>query len=324
MTRATATRGAPWGTLSLIGAACAYGVATAVSVAALDHVRPFDLLAVELGGGSLALLGIGLANGKVRRSGAGRNLLIGALTPGLAFLLGDLGLSRTSASAGSLLLAAELPLTVLLSVLFLGERLRGWAWPALLLGLAGSGIVALGSGESGGAATTAGNALVVASVLATGAFVVLTRAYNGDDGFNASAWQTAGGAVFAAPFVLVSWSYGGSDLTSAGLEGWLSCFGVLATTAIGSVAFNWGISRVPAVTASQLLNLTPVVGFGTAVVVLGEVPSSAQYVGGVLVLLAVVLLVRLVEGAPSEQDDAGAGPVAGEPRRSAPPADRAA
>ena len=223
-----------WGKGALVVAACSYGVATAVSVAALDHVRAFDLLAVELGGGGIALLGIGIVSGKLRRAGVARNLMIGALLPGLGFMLGDLGLSRTSASAGSLLLAAELPLTVLLSVVFLRERLRGWAWLALLLGLWGSGIVALGSAGSGGAATTAGNALVVASVLASGVFVVLTRAYNGADGFTASVWQTAGGAAATAPFVLVSWWHGGSDLTSAGLEGWLYCLGVLASTAVGT------------------------------------------------------------------------------------------
>ena len=73
---------------------------------------------------------------------------------------------------------------------------------------------------------------------------------------------------------------------------------MLGSTALGSVAFNWGISRVPAVTASQLLNLTPVVGLVAAVVVLGESPSAAQYGGGVLILLAAVILVRIVEATP--------------------------
>jgi drug/metabolite transporter (DMT)-like permease len=76
---------------------------------------------------------------------------------------------------------------------------------------------------------------------------------------------------------------------------------VLACTAIASVAFNWGISRVPGVRASQLLNLTPVVGLVAAVVFLAERPSVAQYLGGGLVLVAVVLLVRVVE----HEDGAG-------------------
>jgi drug/metabolite transporter (DMT)-like permease len=102
--------------------------------------------------------------------------------------------------------------------------------------------------------------------------------------------------VFTLPFVLGGWLRDGSELTSAGLEGWALVCGVLASTAIGSVAFNWGISRVPAVRASQLLNLTPVVGLLAAIVFLAESPSMVQYVGGGLVLLAVMVLVRAVEG----------------------------
>jgi drug/metabolite transporter (DMT)-like permease len=291
------------GGAAMLVAAAAYGIATAVSVAALDRVRAADLVAVELTGAAVLLLVVGGLRGTLRRQGAGRSFAIGALMPGLAFVLGDLGLSRTSASAGSLLLASELPLTVLLSMLFLREKLRGRGLVALFLGLTGGGVVALGTGGADGTATTLGNVLVVASVSASAVFVILTRTYNGADGLSASTWQTVGAAVCTSPFVLIGWSHGGSSLPTAGAEGWMLCLGVLGTTAIGSVAFNWGISRVPAVTASQLLNLTPLVGLVAAVVLLGEDPSLPQYVGGVLVLAATVILVRTVEGDGEPEPD---------------------
>jgi O-acetylserine/cysteine efflux transporter len=141
-----------------------------------------------------------------------------------------------------------------------------------------------------------GNLLVVASVTAAAVFLVLTRRFNGADGFTASTWQTVGAAVCTLPFVVGGWSQHGSDLTRVGVEGWAYALCVLASTAIGSVAFNWGISRVPAVRASQLLNLTPVVGLLAAIIFLAESPAVVQLVGGGLVLLAVTLLVRAVEG----------------------------
>jgi drug/metabolite transporter (DMT)-like permease len=240
--------------------------------------------------------------------------------PGLAFVLGDVGLSRTSAAAGSLLLAVELPLSVLLSVLFLREVLRGWGIVALVLGLAGSAVVALGSGtQSGGGSSTLGNILVVTSVGASAVFLVVTRAHNTDDGLNASVWQTAGGAVCTSPFVIYGWWHGGNRLTGAGVEGWGLCLGVLACTAIGSVAFNWGISRVPGVRASQLLNVTPVAGLLAAVVLLGEHPSPGQLAGGGLVLIAVVMLVGTIDSQP-EVPEAQSPPSS----RPASPADRAA
>ncbi|WP_220386517.1 EamA family transporter [Frankia sp. ArI3] len=116
------------GELSILISAAVDGVGTTVSVAALQAVRPADLLAVELGGAAVVLLGAAASTGRLHRRGAGRQLLLGALVPGLAFLLGDLGLARTSASNGSLLLAAEPLLSVLLAVVVLRERLPGRGW----------------------------------------------------------------------------------------------------------------------------------------------------------------------------------------------------
>jgi len=304
MNEQSATRA---GEAAMLLSAVAYGLSTTVSVAALDRIRPVDLIAVELSGAAVALLVVGLVRGTLTREGAGRNFAIGALMPGLAFVLGDYGLSRTSATAGSLLLAAELPVSVLLAILFLRERLRGWGLGALALGLLGSTVVALG-GDSAGMATTLGNLLVVASVSASAIFLVLTRTFNTSDGLGASTWQTVGAATCTSPVVVLGWSHGGSQLVSSGWVGWAFALGVLVSTAVGSVAFNWGISRVPGVRASQLLNLTPVVGLLAAVVFLRETPSSVQYIGGALVLLGVAVLVRLVNEdagvpAPAPPDD---------------------
>jgi len=298
------------GEVAILTAAASWGLSTTLSVAALDRVRPPDLVAVELTGAALLLFTVGAVRRQVTRIGAGRNFALGALMPGLAFVLGDLGLSRTSASAGSLLLAADLPLSVLLSVVFLGEALRGWSIVALGLGISGSIVVAIGSGSTdGGASTTVGNLLVIASVAAAAGFLVVTRRYNGADGLNATAWQTAGGAVCTAPFVLVGWSTGGSRLTDAGVGGWALCLGVLLSTAVAGVAFNWGITRVPGVRASQLLNVTPIAGLAAAVVFLAERPGAGQLAGGLLVVLGVVLLVRFAEKPAGPVADLDAHPV---------------
>src|SRR3954447_25989064 len=93
----------PSGELALLLSAAVYGVSTTVSVVALRAVRPADLLAVEIAGAATLLLVTTVARGQLRRRGALRHMLAGALVPGLAFLFGDLGLARTSASSGSLL-----------------------------------------------------------------------------------------------------------------------------------------------------------------------------------------------------------------------------
>jgi drug/metabolite transporter (DMT)-like permease len=227
-------------------------------------------------------------------------MLAGALVPGLAFLFGDLGLARTSASSGSLLLAAEPLLSVLLAVAVLGERLSGRSVPALVVGLAGGALVAFEPGGPAGADTTAGNVLVLLAVVAAAVFLIATRRFNdGGDGLNESAWQSTGGLLSIVPFVILSWSTGGTRLGAVGAEGWLACMAVVVCGVVGGVLFNRGIGRVPAARAGLLGNLTPVVGTLTAVVFLGDRPSLLQLVGGAAILAGLVLLLRSPAGPSS-------------------------
>ncbi|WP_205752615.1 DMT family transporter [Cryptosporangium phraense] len=306
---------------ALLLAATIFGVGTTVSVVALRAVRPVDLLAVEISGAAVLLVIAALARGRLRRRGAGRQMLVGALVPGLAFLFGDLGLARTSASSGSLLLAAEPLLSVLLAVVLLRERLSGRAVAALLLGLIGGALVALG--PRGRSDTTLGNALVLLAVAASALYLIATRRFNeDDDGLNASAWQSTGGALSVAPFVVGSWSTGGTRLDTAGASAWVACLAVVVCGAIGGVLFNRGIARVPAARAGQLDNLTPLVGTLTAVVFLGDRPSVIQLAGGVAVLAGLALLLRFQEepcSAESRSPAASSGPRDGSSPPAVPP-----
>ncbi|WP_030438313.1 DMT family transporter [Actinoplanes subtropicus] len=288
------------GESALLFAAAVYGVSTTVSVVALRAVRPADLLAVEIAGAATILLVTAAARGQLRRRGALRHMLAGALVPGLAFLFGDLGLARTSASSGSLLLAAEPLLSVLLAVAVLRERLSGRAVLALVVGLTGGALVAFEPGGPAGTDTTAGNVLVLLAVVAAAVFLIATRRFNdGGDGLNESAWQSIGGLLSVVPFVMLSWSTGGSRFGTAGAQGWLACTAVVVCGVVGGVLFNRGIGRVPAARAGLLGNLTPVVGTLTAVVFLGDRPSLLQLIGGAAILAGLVLLLRSPAGPPA-------------------------
>jgi drug/metabolite transporter (DMT)-like permease len=174
---------------ALLVAAALYGMSTVVSVVALRRVRPADLLAIELLGGAAVLLLAALLTGRPRRRAALRQSLTGAFAPGLAYLFGDLGLAHTSASSGSLLLAAEPLLSVLLAVAVLHERLRGRAVVALAVGLAGSAVVAFGASEGDTRGDSAlGSLLVLAASAVAAVYLIAARRLSDDsDGLNASA-----------------------------------------------------------------------------------------------------------------------------------------
>ena len=292
---------------ALLVAAALYGVSAVVSVVALRQVRPADLLAIELFGAATVLLFVAVWTGRLRRRAALGQILTGALAPGLAYLFGDLGLARTSASSGSLLLAAEPLLSVLLAVTVLRERLRIRAVAALAVGLAGSAVVAFGSGAGDAAGDSAlGNLLVLAASGVAAVYLIAARRLSDDsDGLNASAWQATGGALTTAPFIVLSWAHGGSRLDTAGPTAWAACAAVLVCGAMADVAFNRGIGRVPAARAGQLANLTPVVGTLTAVVVLGDRPAPLQLAGGVAVLAGLALLLRDPTSAGTVIDEKG-------------------
>jgi drug/metabolite transporter (DMT)-like permease len=295
------------GEQALLVAAALYGVSTAVSVVALRQVRPADLLAIELLGAAAVLLLAAALTGRLRRRAALRQMLTGALAPGLAYLFGDLGLARTSASSGSLLLATEPLLSVLLAIAVLRERLRSRAVVALAAGVAGSAFVAFGSGAGDAADdSTLGNLLVFAAAAAAAVYLIAARHLSDDsDGLNASAWQVSGGALTTAPFMVISLAHGGSRLDTAGPTAWAACAAVLLCGVLADVAFNRGIGRVPAARAGQLAYLTPVIGTLTAVVVLGDRPAPLQLAGGVAILAGLALLLRDTASAATAINEKG-------------------
>jgi drug/metabolite transporter (DMT)-like permease len=288
---------------AVLASAVGFGVATALSVLALQGLRPADLLAVELGGSALVLVGVAAATDRFHRRGAARALAQGMLTPGLSFLLGDLGLARTTATSGSLLLGSEALLTVGLAVIVLRERLDATAATALTMGVGGTVLVSLGAGplQAATAATMAGtplvgNLLVLASVLCGSAFTVWSRkAANANDdtnGVGTTAWQFVGAAAAVTPFVSWSWLTAGSRLTTARPTELVAAAAVLGCGLAGLLAFNIGIGAVTASRAALLGSLQPVAGALTALAVLGEALRIVQAAGGVLIMLGLVVLTR--------------------------------
>jgi drug/metabolite transporter (DMT)-like permease len=291
------------GATTVGASAVAFGAGTAVSVVALRVLRPADLLVVELGGSALVLLAVAAASGRLHRRGALRALAQGALSPGLSFLLGDLGLARTTATSGSLLLGTETLITVVLAVLVLRERLAIGTAVALGLGLAGTALVSVGAGAPAEAATASdplvGNLLVVAAVAAGAAYVVWSRgrAQAPEEGLGLTAWQFTGAATAVTPFVVASWATGGSRLAVAGPGELTAAAAVLACGLGGLVLFNLGIHAVTASRAGLLASLQPVAGALTGVAVLQEPLGAGQALGGALILVGLLVLARVPDPA---------------------------
>lgn len=286
------------GQMAIAAAAVGSGVDTAFSVVALHGLRPADLLTIELGGSAAILLAVAARTGKLHRRGAGRALAQGAVLPGLSFLLGNLGLARTTATSGALLLSVDAIATVLLAAIVLRERIGAAAGAALGLGTVGTAVVALyaadaGSGAAAGSATV-GNLLVLASVLGGAGYVVWSRrsAQPADDGVGRTAWQFLGATLAVSPFIVGSWWTGGSRIGTADTVTILATAAVLLCGLGALLAFNLGIGAVSASRAGLIFTLQPLAGALTAVAVLGEPVVAGQAVGGALIVAGLLLLTR--------------------------------
>lgn len=313
------------GQVAIGAVAVGFGVGTALSVVALHGLRPADLLVFELAGSAAILLAAAAGTGRLHRRGARRALAQGAVLPGLSFLLGDLGLARTTATSAALLLSVDTIATVLLAALVLGERIGAVTGAALAVGTGGTFLVAVSAPDAATTSVTGtetvGILLVLASVLSGAGYVVWSRrtvntavdgAVDGPgDNIGRTAWQFTGATLAVLPVVLDSWWTGGSRIATAHPHQIVAAAAVLVCGLGALLAFNSGIGAVSASRAGLLFTLQPLAGAITAVLVLGEPVVAGQAVGGGLILTCLILLAKKEPGEPSRRpDDAPAAPAA--------------
>ncbi len=284
---------------SLVLASALWAVATVISKELLVAVPPITFLVIQLSVSVAALWLLILLMGTSATT-RWRELLplaaIGLLNPGLSYTLSMLGLARTTASAATLLWAAEPILIVAMAWLLLREAitlalvvLTATAACGVLLvsGILGSGEAVEGSGY--------GAALILGGVLCCALYTVLSRkiAINVDPLLAVALQQTAGllWAVALWPFELQGVAADRALSLSPGELVGAAVSGLMYYAAAFWLYLN-GLRSVPASTAGMFINLTPVFGVATAYVFLGERLTGMQWVGAVIILVSVVTLLR--------------------------------
>jgi drug/metabolite transporter (DMT)-like permease len=274
----------------LLAASFVWGISVPLATAVLRHLTAADLVLVENVTGTLV---VGVAALVTRRSLNGPwrpSIMLGALEPGLAYILVNLGLQRTTAAAGSMLLALESVFIAGLGWLILRDRVRSREAYALTLGLGGATLVAMA--ETGGAGSASGDALVVlGSLVAAGYAVAARRLAAGQETLGLVFRQGVAAVVLTTPYVLWSWATDGSRLPSASIAtlGLAALEGIVGF-AVPFVLWAYAAPHVRTGVAGVAINLVPVVGVLTSAVVgLGR-PTLGQVAGGALILSGVALL----------------------------------
>ena len=198
---------------------------------------------------------------------AAYGLLIGVGQFGLIFIAMD---GRITPGLASLIIQMQVFFTIGIFVWRGGERILGFQWAALLLGL--SGIALIGANTSA-STTPLGLGLTLAAALSWGAGNYVARAAGR---VNMLAFVVWASLFSAPPLYLLSFLFEGpaaigAALETASLQGWAAVlWQAVGNTLFGYAAWGWLLQRHSAATVSPLALLVPVFGMGTSALLLSE------------------------------------------------------
>jgi O-acetylserine/cysteine efflux transporter len=230
----------------------------------------------------------------------GVGLFMSAGQFGLLYLAMALGMP---AGLASLVLQAQVLLTVLLAAGFLGERPSRSQLFGVVLGVAGLAVVAVGRSA---VAPLLPLIIVLGAALSWAAGNVVARRAKAASGLGLVVWS---GAVVPLPLAGLSLLVDGPDAvlgTLAHLQP-VTIASALYTAIFGSLVgygiWNRLLARYPSSAVVPFTLLVPVVGMSAAWLILAEVPSPAELAGGVLLLGGVATAVLTGRGGPRQRRD---------------------
>jgi len=286
--------------LVLVVANVVYATSYAATRLTLDHVPPATLALIRLVIGALVLIPVAVAVRPAAAAPIGRAdrwsiVWMGVLGFAGAFAFSHWGIARSTATNAALLITVEPISLILLSPWALGERLTPRERLGAALALLGAAVVVV-NGIPGVTAALAphwrGDLLLLLAGLAYASYSLLGRGVlTRHPAIAVTAWSIAWGVAAMLPLAALEWSAGVAlQLTGPSILGVL--YLALIITALGYLAWNWALERVPAPRAAIFLNIQPLVGALLGVYYLGEPLTVFTAVGGGLILTGLTLTVK--------------------------------
>ena len=257
---------------------------------ALGAVLILGLLAVRRLAGRRETVPLGAIPGRDRWM-----LLLAAISTTTLNLAIFIAFVRISIALSLLVFYLYPALVALASVAWFGERLDRPRWTALGLSLAGMVLVVAGpmlTGGSIGSLDALGIGLAFTAAISQVVYVLAARhGYGSVPSIQAVSFFLAFGGAAQLLIALVSGNADSVALPFAEPDTWLIV--ALAGTigaGIPTLAYLAGIRLIGAPRAAILSTTEPVIGTLLAALLLAEVPTPVQVAGGVLIVVAAVLL----------------------------------
>lgn len=282
--------------LATLAALC-WGVATVMSKSILDSFSPVFLLVIQLVASVVLLWVIILIRPlpipRLALTDVAKFASLGLLEPGLAYLLGLIGLADTTASSATLIQATEAIMIIVVSALLFRERAT-FQFMLFSVVAVGGLIIALGvfSADDSGSRFV-GDALIFVGTMAAALYVVLSgRFATKIDPLYIVAWQQTVALGFALLLLPVEWIlHPQTQAIATSFSVWL--LAVLSGIVQYALAFSLYISALRTISANyagSFLNLTPLFGLTAAFLFLHETLSWLQFSGAAITVIAVTYI----------------------------------
>ncbi|MDX2137336.1 MAG: DMT family transporter [Chloroflexota bacterium] len=291
--------GGQWAVLAMILSAAAWGMGIVMSKAVVTSVPPVTLLTIQLLASVAALWSATFALRIPFRRRDLRHGWTGMFEPGIAYLIGLLGVQFTTASNATLIAATEPFIILLLAVVFLREGITARTIVLLIASMIGVVLVS-GAQPEQAAGSLTGDLLVFVGTAAAAVYVILSRKSVADvHPLPLAASQQSVGlliALLALPVALLLGEASQlSKLTVSSVA--FAAFSGVVQYSLAFALYLTALKSIPATQAALYLTLIPVFGVGGAMLFLGERLSSVQMLGAAIVVLALVAFQRR-QGSP--------------------------
>jgi drug/metabolite transporter (DMT)-like permease len=285
---ASGPRGARLAVVALVGQSVFLGYNWVVMKQGLKYSDPWPFTALRTGLGTVALfVTLALLRRPLRPTHPGMTMLLGLLqTTGMIGLL--MWALETGAAGRVSALVYTMPVwTLILSRVFLAERIRGLQWLAAALSLVGLVLVLdpahlAGTWQSKVMALGSGGCWAASAIVAK-----LINRRGPVDIINLTAWQMLYGSI---PIILIAVLAPSRSIQWSGEFIWALGYNVIPATAFAWVLWLYVLRALPTGVAGISTLATPVIGIAAAAIQLGERVSPLEGVGMACILAALLAL----------------------------------
>jgi len=291
-TAAAARRTSLLAALALLGVTAAWGSTFFLTKDLLERVPVLDYLAIRFAIASVAVFVLfPRAVGRLSRESRRSAVVLGVLY-GVAQILQTAGLAHTAASVSGFITGLYVVATPLFAAVLLRQRIGALTWGAVVLALAGLGVLTL-SGFSVGY----GEALTFVSALLYALHIVGLGAWS-------NAREAMGMTIIQLVVITVVCfvaTVPDGIVLPATTADWVSVvYMALVAGALAMAAQTWAQAHLPPTRSAIIMSMEPVFAAFFAVLLGGEVLTARMLLGGAMVLTAMLV----VEMAPRRKIEA--------------------